>query len=497
MDTAVGRLGTALTILGDTGTNGGKQLSLTRLEVLARTLHTGLGFVRDFAPVGDAVLGEGTRRFLVLGQSADEVRATGGFVSSIWMVTVKNSNLDDVRYHDAVRVDDWDRLVLYPPAPRGLAEHMNAHVWLMRDVSWEPDFPTTARIARDMFNLGQRQEVDGVAAVTQWALLEIVTALGEIPDPAGGPPITSRNLMTKLERGTDEFGRAYMDVTLQGVLESLRQPMPLSTLLRLASALHRSLEERELLVYLEDTPLQAVVGEHGWGGRVKDGQTDYLYVVDSNVGWSKADRNIERRVYYQVDLTRDTGPRVKLTLGYNNFSGPGSVGCEPQWLNRGTNYGELKNACYWNYVRVYMPQAAQLLSHTRLELPEYSVAAEIGRASPGDDTVRTFSRYNKKVLSGLFALGAGEQNDVHLVYDLPRQTKSDEGAIHHDLLIQKQPGVRRREVTVEFLVPEQYRLDSSSLEPASSEAGKFTFVFSATKDVNLIVDFTERAIGSE
>ena len=122
---------------------------------LLQTLEDGLSFIGEFAPVAGAILGaDEPTRFLVLGQSADEVRATGGFVSSIWLVTFQDGDLQDVRYHDAVRVDDWERLVLYPPAPVGLKDHMNAQVWLLRDVSWEPDFPTTARTAKDMFGEG-------------------------------------------------------------------------------------------------------------------------------------------------------------------------------------------------------------------------------------------------------------------------------------------------------------------------------------------------------
>ena len=67
-----------------------------------------------------------------MGQSADELRATGGFVSALWLVTFENGGLTDLRYHDVVLVDDSERLMLYPPAPPWLEAHMNARVWLMR-----------------------------------------------------------------------------------------------------------------------------------------------------------------------------------------------------------------------------------------------------------------------------------------------------------------------------------------------------------------------------
>ena len=173
---------------------------------------------------------------------------------------------------------------------------------------------------------------------------------------SGGAAITPRNLLSNLEQGTDLHGRAYMDLVLQGVLDRINQPMSLPTLIRLASGLHDTLQNRDMLVFFDDQSLQSVMGSLGWDGRVRQDSMDYLYVVDSNVGWSKVDRNVERDISYVVDLTRGPQPRVNLTLGYVNHSGPGSPRCEPQWLNRGNDYSQLKNACYWNYFRVYIPK---------------------------------------------------------------------------------------------------------------------------------------------
>ena len=151
----------------------------------------------------------------------------------------------------------------------------------------------------------------------------------------------------------------------------------------------------------------------------------------------------------------------------------------------------LKNACYWNYWRVYVPQGARLLSSTPLPLPKYSVAAEIGRAQPGEDTVSVSSSYNKSVLSGLFALDAGHRNEVSLVYDLPAQlVHRSEDEISYRLLIQKQPGIRRREVTVEFILPDGFRLASSSVSPASDGDSRVGFSLLIDRDTELVAVFT-------
>ncbi len=481
---AVDRLANARQSLLQVSATGAGGAGLDDFVGIVDSLHDGLRLLVDMAPVGRELLGaDGPRRYLVLGQSADELRASGGFVSALWLVTIENGALADVRYHDTVRVDDFDRLELYPPAPSGLAEHMNARVWLLRDVSWEPDFPTVAKTAADMYMIGQRQEVDGVVAINQWTLHGLLDALGSIAAPGESGEITPKNLFARLEEGSDQFGRAYADLALQGILDRMNEPLSLGTFVKVASAAQESLRSRDLLIYAEEANAQEMLRSAGWDGGLGGAGTDYLYVVDSNVGWSKADRNIQRRARYEVDLRKGPGARATLTLGYSNHSGPGSVGCEPQWLNRGTNYTQLKNACYWDFWRVYTPQGSRALGNTPLELPLYSVSAEIDEGIAGEDTFGVSSSYNRNVLSGLFALGAGEQIQFNMVYDLPAEAVRRSGDdIEYELLVQKQPGSRGSDVTLELVLPTGYRLTKSSIPPAFADESRIGFDFRVEQD---------------
>ena len=467
------------------------------ISKLVSELHIGLRLLNGIAPMWETAVGmDGAKRYLVLGQSADELRGTGGFVSSVWLITLENGVLSDVRYEDSVRVDDWERLLLYPKAPPGLEEHMNAWVWLLRDVSWDPDFPTTAQTAKDMYRLGQRQNVDGVIAINQWSLLRLVEGLGSIPSPDGEEPVTARNLLSVLEQGTDTHGRAYTERILRGVLDRIDQPMSMPTLVKLASGVADSLQERDTLVYFEDPGLQSMVGELGWDGRVSQVDHDYLYVVDSNVGWSKVDRNIQRDIAYVVDLRESPRPRASLSLQYVNHSGPGSPPCEPQWLSRGSDYSQQKNACYWNFLRVYIPQGSRLLGWTPLPLPELSVSAETGRGTPGQDTSGVMSRHNRMVFSGLTTLEAGERKEISLAYDLPASIlRDDDDSLRYRLLIQKQPGVRNRNVTVDFILPDDLRLASSSMSPLRSDESRPSFSLVLDRDLLLDVEFEKETSG--
>ncbi len=453
----------------------------------------GLLMLNGIAPVALRVLGQvEPRRYLLLGQSADELRGTGGFVSGLWTLPVHEGSLGEIAYYDAVRVDDWERLELYPVAPPGIEEHMNAWVWLLRDVSWDPDFRVTAQSAQAMFKIGQRLEVDGVVAVNQWGLLGLIDAVGGIVPPEGGDQITADNVITVLEQGTDTYGRAYMDLVLQGVIDKMADRVSLPVLVRLASAMFKTLQSRDLVMHFDDPEAQAAVERLGWAGVVEPASGDYLYVVDSNVGWSKVDRNIEREVSYLVDLSKRNRPRAHLTLAYVNHSGPGSPPCEPQWLNRGADYSQLVNACYWNFVRAYIPLGSRLLSQTALPLPELSVSVEIGVGAPGQDTGKISASHGKAVFSGLVVVPPGEARDITLAYDLPADSlAAEDGALVYHLTVQKQPGVQTRRTSVALVPPLGYRVSDSSIPYVLQVDGRVAMSLPQFRDETIRIAFVE------
>jgi hypothetical protein len=214
------------------------------------------------------------------------------------------------------------------------------------------------------------------------------------------------------------------------------------------------------------------------------------------VGWNKVDRNIQREIRYEVDLSRASRPRVSLTLGYNNLSGPTAPTCDPQWLNRRQDYGSLKNACYWNLIRVYVPQESIILSSTPMPLPEYSVSVEIGFGSAGEDSGRISSSHEKKVFSGLTAIEAGDRSEINLVYDLPSSVVRREGdALIYELLIQKQPGVRQRSVSVALKLPAGYRLASSSAPAVQTDESHVSVEFMLKSDFLLRIELKRTTNG--
>jgi hypothetical protein len=445
----------------------------------------------DLSQVAPSLLGlEGPRKYLVLGQTADELRATGGFVSTIWIVTFQEGELMEIRYQDTVEVDDLDHLDLYPVPPPGLDLHMQACCWLLRDVSWEPDFPFTAGLAQEVYRLGQREAVDGVIALNQWTLQRLVDFLGGLPTSEGDGRISPEGLMAFIQERTDAEGRGYTRYLLPQILIELERGAAPSNVVALAQLMQDLFREKLLLVYVNDPRVQAIIRRLGWDGSVAQGESDYVMVVDSNVGWSKVDRNVRRSLTYQVSLSPEGASLAHLLLEYHNLSGPEASGCQLQWMSRGTSYQQQMQACYWNYLRVYLPPGSLLVQATPMPLPEGAIYVQQGAGVAGQETLQTSTAYGRTVLEGLLVTPPGDTVQQSFLYELPPGVLVAQGnRWGYTLVLQKQPGVLERSVEVVVTLAPGYRVDKATPRPSQIEESRVVWQFFQSEDVRLELVF--------
>ncbi|NQW17641.1 MAG: DUF4012 domain-containing protein [Chloroflexi bacterium] len=469
--------------------NGSNAGVAQELIDLAREVSGALQIAATLPDIADELLGLSEQRtHLVLGQTSDELRASGGFVSGIWLITFDGGALVSREYVDVVEVDDISRLGLYPRPPRPLEDHMAASVWLMRDVGWEPDFPSTAAIARSLLFLGQQREVDSVIAITPQAFIKVAEALGGISTGVGN--LAADDLLPILEEGTDQRGREFMDVLFQGLIETVNGPNVSNNALDLASAFSAALDEKNILVNMADETAQQAVSANGWAGQLSNSelpqQRDRLTPIDSNVGWSKVDRNIERSMDYSISLIERARPVAKVRLEYQNHSGPGASNCDSQKKDRGIAYELLKNACYWNFARIFVPADAHLITSDAIPLPEHSVQSETGFKAVGEDTFEAGFVAGVAYFGGLKTVPANESATLEFTYDLPTSVVDwNETGARYVLEIQAQAGTSGRETIVSVNFPAGYEYASSNISPTLTLDGRVVFGFNLIADVLL------------
>lgn len=467
------------------------------LVTSARRMTPGL---ETFARTGLAVsqlwesfLGyDGPRSYLLVAQNSDELRATGGFIPGAWVLTLDGGEIVRLQFWDTEAVDD---LSSGPPLPpEGLLQSLWAGAWLFRDAGWYPDFPTSASAMEQIFDLGQGISVDGVIALDQWAVQAMLEVLEPITLPTG-EVLDSDSYIRILEEKTDALGREFMDTVLEALLGRLREQGGDQELVSLLATLNKSLQEKHTLLFFHDPALQEVARENGWSGALEDGPGDYLMVVDSNVGFSKVNRNIAQSLSYTVDLRADGESQARLNVLYTNRSSgvPQDTCALQSSTTQGFTYLEEMNTCYWDYLRVYAPGGSTLSNSSPFPMPQGALYRRIGY-NDIEDTGRSYAESGKSVFAGFFNLEVGESRSIAFAYTLPAQVvQMEKGRLSYTLFLQKQPGTGSIPVEVTVRLPAGFCVRHSTPSATSLGADEVQFRVNLDSDTALMLNLERRS----
>ena len=158
-------------------------------------------------------------------------------------------------------------------------------------------------------------------------------------------------------------------------------------------------------------------------------------------------------------------------------------------MDRGLEYNLLKNTCYWNLLRVYVSDGAELVRADPLPLPANSILEQAGLGRAGEDTMELLYAAGGTVLTGLLTVPPGETRSVSFVYDLPSSVVDwGEQVSTYSLTIQHQPGTLGRSVKIEVVMPEGFEFVGSSIAPAGLTAQSVLFEFVLQRDTVITVD---------
>jgi hypothetical protein len=415
----------------------------------ASDLMTLAEVTRQLGPELPKLLGmDSPKTYLILVQNNHELRATGGFIAAVGRLTLDKGKVAELDFVDSYAI--YRRDGNYPPAPAAMQTYMDIPILVMRDANWSPDFPTTAQVVRTLYRSDTGLDVDGIITVDLNAVKRIFGALGELQVPGIDEPITGDNIEAQVvqlwERPAESTAQAGGDTTQElgewwqqrkdfiprlatAALDTVQGGR--ANVFRLAAAALQALNERSIHVWLADPAAAAVMHAQGWDGALRPAAgSDFLAVVDTNMGYNKVDAAIQRQLDYRVSWPDgpDQPAQATLTLTYTHPVEADDPGCDltPRY---GKNYNDLIERCYFDYVRVYAPAGSTLLEATGVE-PE-SV-----------DSIRGERR--TQVFTGYFILPPRERNVVTFTYLLPATLTPES----YRLVLQRQSGTQPLPVTV-------------------------------------------------
>lgn len=417
--------------------------------------------------------------YLILLQNNHELRPTGGFITAVGRITLEKGLVKAMEFDDSYSI--FTLGAPYPAAPKAMQQYMQIPYLTLRDSNWSPDLLTTSSIAHTLYTMDTGLDFDTLVTVDLSAVEKIVAALGPLKlegvdeevtgenileimkelwaRPADADPSTSvaaaatgsstekdapvsgtagegaaggdtgdKNASSKDASSKDaakwwrerkEFIPALAHAALSRVMAGKVQPLDL------AAAVVTALNQRDIQVLTdaEKAPLVAgVLSDLAWDGAMEPVKgADYLALVDMNMGYNKVDAVIDRALEYTVTWPDAGGPaEATAVVTYTHtYTGEANL-CEaiPQY---GASYDDMIKRCYFDYVRLYVPSGAELISVSGVDKASVSDA----RSERG---TRTFAGY--------FKLEPGEEKAVTFRYRLPEAITPEEYALR----IQRQSG---------------------------------------------------------
>jgi hypothetical protein len=215
------------------------------------------------------------------------------------------------------------------------------------------------------------------------------------------------------------------------------------------------MESGHIQVYFNDPDAQKFLAGYGWDGGIDPGDGDFFSLIDSNVGFNKADALVQREVRYRVDLRDIHHPTGEITAAYHHNGKENGDQCKQQVTYGEGSYQDMQQRCYFDYWRIYSPGESRLISSRTEPVPGDQLLNPLGWSG---EVETSNGEMGTQVWAGLLVLPRGETRDFKLEIELsPDVIKRDEaGLLHYQLCVQKQPGLEFLPFKLEITLPDGY-----------------------------------------
>lgn len=424
-----------------------RALILDDLDPLTALMQDGLSLAVEL-PRALGASSEGPKTYLLLAQNEDELRPTGGFITAAGTVLLQGGQISEPVFRNSGFLDDWSKP--YPPAPWQLQDYMNSPVLIFRDATWFTHYPTTAVYAEQLYSYISGHSVDGVIAFDQQFLVKLLQVTGPLQLPGESGPISAANaieFMRKAKQPSPEDlanpdwdNKLFLNDLAAGLLEKI-----LSGDVdweRLIAAVIATLNERSILIQVDNPVLTDYLVRQGWDGSVRAENGDFLLVADSNIGFNKTSAVVETRLDYEVDLRDRLSPTAVLSVTHQNNAAE-MFTCSHRSKTIPSEENEYPiTDCYWTYTRIYRPAGTELVDFAAQFIP-INWMLVYRSIPPQVDNLGSDDIPGVQAFGTLKVIPGGQSETTMLRFALPLsvfQLQPQDGLLSYRLRVQKQPG---------------------------------------------------------
>jgi len=368
------------------------------------------------------------KTYLILLQNNTELRPTGGFIGTYGILKIRNGSVVSFTTDNVYNLDEPAKAFNTKVPPLPIQKYIKQSQWFFRDVNWDPDFPTTAKMAIQFYKdeKGSVKNFDGVIALTPTVVESIMSVLGSVY--VDDKEFTSENLIDTLayhvEKGFKEEGITIYNrkQIIDDVAQQLKEKvftLSIDQMRSLVPVLFENLNQKQLMFFFENQNVQKIVTNLKWGGKILPFDKDYLYIVDANLGSLKSDPAINRTIDYTINVNEKGNLQATASITYEH-----------------TGDFDWKTTRYRTYTRVYVPIGSTFLS-----------------SKGNEEDISITNEHGKTVFGTFISIEPGSSETLSFTYILAENVASRILQEDYSLLVQKQAGIRAHDLNINITLP--------------------------------------------
>lgn len=443
---------------------------LKEMKTQLQDINASLDHLQELTPHLDTIFGkDDDKKYLLMFANNMELRPGGGFIGSFAIVTIRDYSITDMRVYDVYDADGQLKEQIDPPDP--IVKYLNQTHFFLRDSAFSPDFIENYAEAKRFLDLEMQETgFDGGILLTTTAVQNVLASMDGLYIPDYKETITSDNFYLKAQLYAEEDffpGSQEKKRFLASVMNQILLDLPRASFPKLLKMTEKSLNEKQIVFYMEDPVVETFIEENYWSGRTLTPNCnldeayncvlDYVLPFDANLGVNKANYFVTRPTHLDINIGNNGEITNTLTVTYTNSS----------------YEGMFPGGTYKNYFQTYLPPNTRIRSITvdDVEVDDY------------DET-----NFEYKTVGFLVEVPPQDSKTVKIRYTLPTTIISGEGV--YQLIFQKQIGSPNYDLQLSFTFPDSISIGNRNFSPLV-KGNEILYNTSISSDKIFVIEFSK------
>lgn len=439
---------------------------ILKLKNSIYNLNKNIEKINEASSVFSSILGEDDKkRYLIVFQNSNEIRATGGFMGSYALVDFYKGEIVEYEVPEGGIYDLKAGFFEFikPPKPFNIM----IPDWRIQDSNWFFDFEESAKTIDYFFENSARTSVDGIIAINSNILKDLFAVIGDIKLEEYNITLDSEDATTKIQNivSLNKHTNKPKEIINSLFSEVSKDIFNIdeSKIFELLNFMNDSINKKNIMIYSKDQIIQEKIIKLGFSGNIsnisqKDNKIeDYLAIVDTSIGGGKTSEFIDREVKHNIKIytNGDIISEIKIN---REFKESEALDDQEIKINK-------------EFIRIYTPYGSELIENTgftkintekveNIKQKDYYKLDNINKYSYIETDTGTYI-YNdegKTIFGNFSLLKPGESQEIRLKYKLPFKIDFNSNFLNnyisYYLNLQKQAGIDNMKYSFSIEYPE-------------------------------------------